>query len=171
MRLPQLSTPLAPASFGFTIIELLVATTIMILITGGGIAAYGKYQDRQQVTAAGKEFVSFLRSTQKMITAGDKGNCTGSLEDYRIQTTKDTSNYTRTINCTLLDNAPPMPPLLNQAVFNSTELIILSPLTGIPDANYLIDIYSSDSCYIYTIYFSSNGTIDDYGAIEASPPC
>lgn len=74
------------ASRGFTLIEMLVAITIMTLIMGIGIASYQRFNEKQLVTSAATQLVSSLRQMQKKITVGDKPTgCVGTLQGYILR--------------------------------------------------------------------------------------
>lgn len=49
---------------GFSLIELLVVTAIMLVVVGGSIAGFVTFRDRQQVTTGSKEIQQLLRSAQ-----------------------------------------------------------------------------------------------------------
>lgn len=74
-------------SLGFSLVELMVTVTIMLALTGGGIAGYLNLRSRQNLVNAGKEVEQLLRSAQKKARVGDKpSGCTGALTGYRVST-------------------------------------------------------------------------------------
>lgn len=70
---------------GFSLIEMMVSVVVMSLLVGGGVAAYIKFNDKQQVVTTGKEFGIFVRAAQKKVKAGDKpeSGC-NKLEGYQL---------------------------------------------------------------------------------------
>ena len=60
---------------GYTLIELLVTITIVGILVGFGISAYGKARDRQAGQAAGEKILSILQENQKIANIGKVG-CT-----------------------------------------------------------------------------------------------
>lgn len=50
---------------GFTLIEMLVAISIMLLMLGGGIASYIRFQERRIVITQGQELMDFIRLAQQ----------------------------------------------------------------------------------------------------------
>ena len=70
---------------GFTLLEILIAIAIMMLLLGGGIAAYLRLDKRQTLVNAGKEVELLLRTAQKKAQVGDrpKTGC-AHLEGYRV---------------------------------------------------------------------------------------
>lgn len=73
---------------GFTIIELLVVISIMLVVLGGGIAAFSVFNDKQQITTAAKDLQTMLRSAQVKARSGEgAGDCTDAgqkLSGYRV---------------------------------------------------------------------------------------
>jgi len=56
---------------GFTLIELLVTIGIIVLVTGGGIAGFINFNDKQQVTTAVKDIQTMMRAAQIKARAGE----------------------------------------------------------------------------------------------------
>lgn len=56
---------------GFTLIELLVVISIILVITGGGIAGFINFNERQQVQTKVKEIQTLMRSAQIKSRAGE----------------------------------------------------------------------------------------------------
>lgn len=56
-------SPFLPRA-GFTLIELLIAIGIILLVTGGGMAAYIRFNDRQTVLSAARDVQAFIRAAQ-----------------------------------------------------------------------------------------------------------
>lgn len=88
---------------GFTLIELLVVISITVLLVGGGIAAYQRFNEKQIVISAAKDIVSMIRQAQRKTFAGDKPtsdqpskDCsTTTLDGYKAQ--GDNSSGTPTV--------------------------------------------------------------------------
>lgn len=57
---------------GFTLIELLIATAIFSIITGGGIASYNQFNQREKLKAAALTVKTYLRKAQTNAMAGVK---------------------------------------------------------------------------------------------------
>ena len=51
-------------SKGFSLVELIVAIAIMVLLLGGGIAAFAKFNDKQKLLSASRELQQLLRTAQ-----------------------------------------------------------------------------------------------------------
>lgn len=70
----------------YTLIEILVVSTILLLITGGGIAAFANFNQKQQVLSGAKELQSYLRMAQSLSRAGERPNGCNKLLGYRVVT-------------------------------------------------------------------------------------
>lgn len=58
---------------GFTLIELMVVISIISALTGGGVASFAKFNQRETVRNAAQEVKSTLRLAQSKAMAGEKG--------------------------------------------------------------------------------------------------
>lgn len=56
---------------GFTLIELLVTIAVLLTITGGGIAAFVNFNDRQQVQVTVRDIQTLMRAAQVKARAGE----------------------------------------------------------------------------------------------------
>lgn len=88
---------------GFTLIEMLVTITIMMVVLGGGIAAYITFNDRQKVTTSARELQQFIRSAQVKARVGQTPSGCGRLEAYRVSGASGGSTVTLSAVC---DNPP-----------------------------------------------------------------
>lgn len=68
---------------GFTLIELIVVTTIIALLTGGGIAAYNRFNEKQILEQAALDLKSNLRVAQNRALSGEKPTGCSTLDGYR----------------------------------------------------------------------------------------
>lgn len=89
-------------SGGFTLIEMLVAISIMLLMVGGGIASYVTFQERRLVITEGQELTDFIRLAQqkasvkqipKQTSICNQGSETKRLVGYRVTKTNATNIY------------------------------------------------------------------------------
>ncbi len=69
---------------GFTLIELMVAVTILVLLFGSGIASYLNFNDNQTVITTGQQVQLMLRTAQKKARVGDKPTGCTTLQGYRL---------------------------------------------------------------------------------------
>jgi prepilin-type N-terminal cleavage/methylation domain-containing protein len=72
---------------GFTMIELLVTVAIMILLFGGGIAAYLNLDRRQSLMNVCRQIEQMERSAQKKARVGDRPAGCDRLNAYRVSRT------------------------------------------------------------------------------------
>ena len=84
---------------GFTIIELIVSISIILVLTGLGIASYRNYSDREVAKQEISTLKSNLRLAQSKAAAGQKPirNSCSSFVGYTVSFTL--SSYTITPNC------------------------------------------------------------------------
>jgi prepilin-type N-terminal cleavage/methylation domain-containing protein len=80
---------------GYSLIEVLVAVTIIGILTGSSLVGYNRFQGRQGLKSAAEQLVSDLRLTQQKALSGEKvsGWCQGatdSLAGWRLIFTSDT---------------------------------------------------------------------------------
>lgn len=81
---------------GYSLIEVLVAVTIISVLTGSSLVGYNRFQGRQGLKSAGEQLVSDLRLTQQKALSGEKvrGWCQGageSLTGWRLVFTSSTA--------------------------------------------------------------------------------
>lgn len=74
---------------GYSLIEIMVAVTIIGILTGSSLVGYNRFQGRQGLKSAGEQLVSDLRLTQQKALSGEKavGWCQGltdSLTGWRL---------------------------------------------------------------------------------------
>lgn len=62
-------------SSAFSLLELLVSVTIMMLMVGGALAGYTSYTEKQRLVAAAEKLESGLREAQNMARTGYLGTC------------------------------------------------------------------------------------------------
>lgn len=87
-------------SFGFTLIEILVSSAIIVLLAGGGLAAYLDFNNRQILDTTASELKNNLRQARGWATTGRKmGSCTGDLIGYRVSFDAASRRYQISIIC------------------------------------------------------------------------
>lgn len=70
---------------GFTLLELLISVTIMMLLVGLGVASFITFNERQQLVGAAKELQEFFRSAQTRSRTGDIPTGCGTFSGYNVQ--------------------------------------------------------------------------------------
>ena len=83
---------------GFTLVELLVVVGLIAILSGGTIAGYTKFSDKQKVVAEAQKLKVNLRKAQaKMLSGVRPSGCKGMLIGYRIEF--NSTNYTIGADC------------------------------------------------------------------------
>jgi len=72
------------SQLGFTLIEIMVAITILALLFGTGMVAYLKFNDNQTVIVTGQQVQLMLRTAQKKARVGDKPSGCSILQGYQL---------------------------------------------------------------------------------------
>lgn len=111
---------------GFTLIEMMVVVTIMGLLVGGGVAAYTRFNERQEITQGVTKFVSDLRGVQKRADVGERPDDSvfapsedcDILEGYRVFSTGGT---TATVEAQCHDNND------NATILVTVDQLVLGP--------------------------------------------
>jgi len=84
---------------GFTLIELIVTITIMMLLLGSGIVSYLRFNDRQAVLAAGEELTAILRVAQTRARVGDRPDGCDQLQAYHVRLPFESSVVSLVAEC------------------------------------------------------------------------
>lgn len=78
---------------GFTLVELLVTISIILILTGAGIAGFVAFNDRQQVQTTVKQIQDYMRSAQVKARAGEGADtCVAPQKLYGYRVTNDVNN-------------------------------------------------------------------------------
>lgn len=95
-RIPNL---VAGHSAGFTLIELIVSVTIMILLVGSGIAAFITFNDKQQLQGSTKLLQTYLRAAQTKARVGDRPEDCDRLLGYQVSIPQQSNTLTLAAIC------------------------------------------------------------------------
>lgn len=77
-------------NLGFTLIEMLVSVGVLLVITGGGIAAYLNFSTKEKVLQSGRDVIFLARAAQKKARVGDKPATCTRLLGYEMQLVSNT---------------------------------------------------------------------------------
>ncbi len=69
---------------GFTLLEMLIATVVMMMMTGIGLASYLRFTERQTLRNAGKELQTYMRAAQSRARSGDRPTGCAQLFGYAV---------------------------------------------------------------------------------------
>lgn len=82
---------------GFTLIEILLAMSIVLILTGGGIAGYQNAIKKQTLMAVRNQLTEDIRKVQSNAINGKKIACVTPLEEWQIQI--NSNNYVLNERC------------------------------------------------------------------------
>src|SRR5689334_5753911 len=88
---------------GYSLVELMIVISIVILLTTLSLSGYTKAQERQTIQTAKETIMAKLQAAQKAAYIGDIQNsskCVGSLSDVRIMFQNAGNQITTRAECT-----------------------------------------------------------------------
>ncbi len=149
---------------GFTLIEIIVAVTILLVITSVGISNYSGYNQGETVRQTALTVKNDLRYLQGKALSGDKpAGCT-KLTGWQMSFTATT--YTTEATCTngavaITQRTTPLPRTVTFSPVPST--IIYYVLTGGTNVNSVGSINVVGNTKTYLIQVGARGNINDKG--------
>ncbi len=143
---------------GFTLIEMLVTITIMMLMLGGGLVAYINFNQKQTVLSSVKTVQTALRSAQTKAKNGEKPPGCGVLDAYQVTIATNTNELILRPIC---DNVA-QPGF--ESIFFNDGVTVASPVdmefkvlySGVDGAG---DVTLQRDTYVYTFTVSPTGEI------------
>lgn len=165
---------------GFTLIEIVIATAILMGVTGFGTANYLKFNETQTLTQAGENLKSHLRDAQNRALTGER-NCapTRPLNGWCFSATS-TSSYKIYGSCgnigdveTFNESDFNLPANIRLKVSAGEEKLLFQSLTRGADNSitYCLDsTLPSLSNRIYQITVNTGGEIVDEGLSSGNCP-
>jgi prepilin-type N-terminal cleavage/methylation domain-containing protein len=146
---------------GFTLIEMLVSITVMILLVGGGIASYITFNDRQTLATSGRKLETLLRAAQKKARVGDKPAACNTLNSYEVAVAAQSNVITLSAICANGPHEPRTETLNPQITATQTRQIRFQVLHGgVTNAGTISLTNGVDT---YEIAVSQGGEITDKG--------
>ncbi|MEK7592272.1 MAG: type II secretion system protein [Patescibacteria group bacterium] len=110
---------------GFTLLEIIIAISLLMLLTGGVIAGYSTFNDTQKIKQTALTFKSYLRSAQTKATSGVKPAVCTTLDGYIVRV--DVSSYTVDAMC---DGSIVTDADTSYSVALTSQTIVSSPVTA-----------------------------------------
>lgn len=176
---PALSQRTLTLIQGFTLIELLVSITIILILTGGAIAGFIGFKDRQDAFNAAKELQLFYQTAQRKALVREVPqiySCTnqatnqlfrGYQVDYSSPGTFTRKALCGTSNSSATAQNPPTNYIVNSSIFvtytSSTDPVKFYSLyegTNIP-ATDIVTITLSKGGKSYAFTINTKGTVSD----------
>ena len=159
----------APSKCGFTMIELMITVTIMMLMLGGGIAAYIRFNDRQTLQGASKQLETQMRSAQKKARVGDIPDGCDRLVDYRVSMVNGENDIYTDATCTNQTIRVATTTLNSSITVNADFMVAFKVLHG--GVEYITgdgNVYLISETYQYQFRITPGGSIEG-GTIENIP--
>ena len=146
---------------GFTLIEIMLAVVVIMIMSGGGIAAYRRLNDRSTVEGAAKQVEQALREAQKRASSGVKpSGCTGALLAYIVTmggSVGDT-NYTFQPDCVTSDPSAVAYKLPEGTRFPAQSVISFRALNKGSTAGS-VSVQNTGGSIVYIVRVSEGGSI------------
>lgn len=145
---------------GFTLIEMLVSVTILIVVVGGGLAGYIQFNDRQSLVTAGNRVESLMRTAQKRARVGDTPAGCDRLISYNMvfsAASPDVQMQAECNNTTITVMTESLPGSVIAATSNTIKFNVLA---GGVDNPGLVLLQGSDGSQVIEV--SSGGGIVSY---------
>lgn len=152
---------------GFTLLEVLVAATIISLLSGVSLVGYNRFQERQRLASAKEQLRNDLRQVQQKALSGEKpaGWCAGagqtltawrlvftSAAVYEIRGVCSTGAVVSDKSVTLTGNASKVA---------GADQIDFSPLTGTaPDTSFTLQATTASGNWRATVSVTAAGLIE-----------
>lgn len=151
--------------YGYTLIELLVTTTLITVLVTFGISAYSKAANSNQVKVQAEQILSDLATAQKNVSVGNS-ECDGVYLGEKLDFSSGTGTYTVTSVCEN-DQVIRKTTTLSTATFANNYSFTFRTLSqGIDLGNIAelnLDFLINEELYRYTL--GSAGSIHYLGKI------
>lgn len=156
--------------WGFTLLELIITTSLGLILLAGALASYSTYANQQQLAGSSRAVVAVLRQAQSRSRDGDKPdtNC-NQLNFYRVRAQENTQTYYLSIQCDGnnedLEEVPYT--LTNNYFFLSSFDIRFPPLPGpVTGAPTTVQIGELDDAEHYELTVSAQGVVEETGRVS-----
>lgn len=156
---------------GFTFLELLITTTLGVIILGGALASYRTFGVRQARVESARAVIGLLHRAQRRARSGDKpiDDC-NVFNGYRVWAVPGTQQYTLSVRCDSdsEDREPQAYTLKDQEYFQAGFDVTFSPNSGpilaTPTTVEIGPLGGGDNHYEFII--EQNGIITDTGIVN-----
>lgn len=155
---------------GFTLVELLIGVTVVVILFSTGLSAYSISRDRQEIRGYGEIIETHLREVQKSASIGNQLiSCDGIIFAYTVSIVSTTDTITTSVDCREYTATPgpdivlPLPSNLD--IETDTTITFLfnggMDISGSPN----IDFKTKSNAITHQIKVSKPGSITYEGAI------
>lgn len=149
---------------GFTLMEVLIVTALLIIISGGSFLTLVNYRRNQDIRLTAKNLVLFIKNAQARAISQDEGtewgirfqNTSGAgIDSYHLFSGPSyISSWTQVRLPSSVEFSDPTDGL--------NEDVIFSKITGLPGSSAVVTIrLRSDNSVIRTININAQGTITE----------
>ena len=155
---------------GFTLLEVLVAATIIAVLSGVSLVGYNRFQERQQLAAARDQLRNDLRLTQQKALAGEKpaGWCAASgqtLAGWRLEFITPPTTYEIKAVCSDGSVSQPDKTVIlsgNAAKSAGNDYVDFVPLTGAATAtaSFTLQTNAASGNWRATVSVTDSGLIE-----------
>jgi len=145
---------------GFTLIELVITTTIILLLSGSSLAAFLNYRDRRVINDDAALVANRLRSVEVKATAVEvPAGCAGkTVNNYTVSYTSNTGTLTVAVNCTgSTVQVPELSLSLTNSKFRTTGTVIFDSRT-VSATPATLDMCSGNDSFSVSVNASANVT-------------
>lgn len=118
------------ANLGFTIIELMITVTIMLVLFGGSLSSYFTFSNSQAMDTDARLLTTELNRIKSLAANMSYPSGCSTLTGYRVQGLINTANLTVTALCGSGNVSSSVTGLLKSSVFNAAFNITFLPGTG-----------------------------------------
>lgn len=144
------------ASRGFTLVELLVTMTIIVIISGTALATFINYQDRRQAQDDASNVADRLRTVQIKATAVEIPTGCTSVTNYTVTLVGSALTVSATCPGVGAVAIPALSLALTNSTFNNGPLSIVFDSRTVSASPATIDICANSNLYQVTVGGSAN---------------
>lgn len=162
----------APLKRAFSLIELLVSVSIMLLLFSGALAAYTRYTEKQRIVAAAEAIESAIKDVQNRAKTGYLADCS-ELQSHNFRLWMDAGNLTYQLSSSCsdsLDNTSETSVILGedftlnsafQLRFQPYSATLIEAIPSSGNVDQLTSLLSSSrrTDYVVTLTFDRGGGI------------
>lgn len=156
-------------STGFTLIELLVTTALSLVLVGGALASYNRFNSQQGHIQSAKQVIANIERAKARGQSGDKPESCTTLDGYRVAANSNSTTYVVSARCngTTTDVAAEQFNLSSNYRFDySFAAIFPVRPANVAATDQVVDVIRVDSGLRYRFVIRTNGSIEDQGLVD-----